>query len=96
MSKETLSFSSNNLETNLNTVSFPKLTKEKSKTLASGITEEELFIALQSMENNKSPGNNGLTKEFCMQFWNEVKAPLLLAIEKVYLVNNSLHRKNKQ
>ena len=31
--KETLSFSSNNLETYLNTISFPKLTKEKSKTL---------------------------------------------------------------
>ena len=52
--KETLSFYSNNLETYLNTISFPKLTKEKSKTLARGITEKELFIALQSMENNKS------------------------------------------
>ena len=86
MSKETLSFSSNNLETNLNTVSFPKLTKEKSKTLDSGITEKEMFIALQGMENNKSSGNDGLTKEFYITFWNEVKAPLLLAIEKAYLV----------
>ena len=31
--KETLSFPSNNLETYLNTISFPKLTKGKSKTL---------------------------------------------------------------
>ena len=38
------------------------------------------------MENNKSPGNNGLTKEFYITFWNEVKIPLLLAIEKAYLV----------
>ena len=37
------------------------------------ITEKELFIALQSMENNKSPGNDGLTKEFYIAFWNEVK-----------------------
>ena len=43
--KET-SFSSNNLETYLNIISFPKLTKEKSKTLDGGITENELFIAL--------------------------------------------------
>ena len=80
--KETLSFSSNNLETYLNTISLPKLTKEKSKTLDGGITEKELLIALQSMENNKSPGNDGLTKEFHITFWNEVKAP----IEKAYLV----------
>ena len=86
MYKETLSFSSNNLETYLNTISLPKLTKEKSKTLDGGITEKELLIALQSMENNKSPGNDGLTKEFHITFWNEVKAPLLLAIEKAYLV----------
>ena len=68
MYKETLSFSSNNLGTYLNTISFPKLTKEKSKTLVGGITEKELLIALQSMENNKSPGNDGITKEFYITF----------------------------
>ena len=36
------------------------------------VTEKELFIALQSMENNKSPGNDGLTKEFYITFWNEI------------------------
>ena len=88
MYKETFSFSSNTLETYLNTISFPKLTKEKSKTLDSGITEKELFIALQSMENNKSPGNDGLTNEFYITSWNEVKVPPLLAIEKVCLVKH--------
>ena len=87
--KETLSFSSNNLETYLNAISFPKLTKEKSKTLDGGITEKELLIALQSMKNNKSPGNDGLTEEFYITFWNEVKVSLLLAIEKAYLVKQS-------
>ena len=38
------------------------------------------------MENNKSPGNYGLTKEFYITFCNEVKVPLLLALEKAYLV----------
>ena len=69
--KQTLSFSSNNLETYLNTISFPKLTKEKSKTLDGRITENELFIALQSMENNKSPENNGLTKKFYITVWKK-------------------------
>ena len=78
--KET-SFSNANLETYLNTILFPKLTKEKSKTLDSEITEKKLLIVLQRMENNKSPGNDGLTKEFHITFWNDVKIPLLLAIE---------------
>ena len=38
------------------------------------------------MENNKSPGNDRLTKEFYITFWNEVQVPLLLAIEKAYLI----------
>ena len=29
------------------------------------------------MQNNKSPGNNGLTKEFYEIFWNEVKNPFM-------------------
>ena len=96
MDKETISFSSNTLETYLNTISFPKLfTKEKSKTLDAGITEKELLIALQSMENNKSPENDGLTKEFYITLWNKVKAPLLLAIEKAYLVKH-LNASEKQ
>ena len=78
--KETFSFSNANLETYLNTISFPKLTKENSETLDGGTTEKELLIALESMENNKSG------KEFCITFWDEVKMPLLLAIEKTYLV----------
>ena len=52
MYKETSSFSSNNLDTYLNAILFPKLSKEKSKT-DGGITEKELPIALQSIENNK-------------------------------------------
>ena len=90
-----MSFSRNNLETYLNTISFPELTKGKSKTLDGRITEKELLIALQSMENNKSPGNDGLTKEFYTTFWNEVKAPFLLAIEKAYLVKQ-LNTSQKQ
>ena len=38
------------------------------------------------MKNNKSAGNDWLTKEFYITFWNEVKVPLLLATEKAYLV----------
>ena len=30
-------------------------------------------MALLGMENNKSPGNDGLTKEFYVFFWNKIK-----------------------
>ena len=55
--KKTLSYSNANLVTYLNTISFLKLANENSKTLDGGMTEKELLIALQSIENNKSLGN---------------------------------------
>ena len=39
--------------------------------------EKELLNALNSMTNNKSLGNDGLSKEFYETFWNELKDPLL-------------------
>ena len=37
------------------------------------------------MKNDKSPGNNGLTKEFCETFWEEIKTPLSNSIRKSFL-----------
>ena len=34
------------------------------------------------MQNNKSPGNEGLTKEFYETFWNEIKHPFMNSIMK--------------
>ena len=43
------------------------------------ITEEELLKALKKNPNNKSPGNDGITKEFYEAFWDDLKTPLLLS-----------------
>ena len=32
------------------------------------VTEKEIYDALKSMENDKTPGNDGLSKEFCEVF----------------------------
>ena len=37
------------------------------------LSESELYMALLDMENNKSPRNDGLTKEFYVFFWDEIK-----------------------
>ena len=43
------------------------------------ISLEEVFNAINSQRNNKSPGNDGLTAEFYEHFSNEV-APTLLEV----------------
>ena len=35
-----------------------------------------LFDYMKSMQNNKTPGNSGLTKEFYKTFQNQLKTPL--------------------
>ena len=39
-----------------------------------------MLKALKSMQNNKYPGNDGLTKEFCETFRNEIKYPVMNSI----------------
>ena len=36
------------------------------------------------MPNNKQPGKNGITKEFYEVFWHDLKAPLLLSVNKAF------------
>ena len=64
------------LEQFLNSISLPTLTNDEKLICEGEITEKELFIALSKMENNKSPGNDGLTKEFYVTFWSELKDTL--------------------
>ena len=37
------------------------------------LTEQEICKSLTSFKNNKSSGNDGLTKEFYCWFWNDIK-----------------------
>ena len=50
--------------------------KEQSQTCEGPVTESKLLNALKIMLNDKSPGNEGLTKEFCKTFWEEIKIRL--------------------
>ena len=41
---------------------------------------------LKKMPNNKSPGNDGITKEFYETFWDDLKTPLLLSVNQAFKV----------
>ena len=47
------------------------------------------------MENDKSPGNDGLSKEFYEYFWNEIKNPFLASIHRAFL-NRELRSSQRQ
>ena len=59
------------------------------------ITERELIGALKIMSNDKSPGNDGLSKEFCEMFWSEVKKPFLSCILHLTKTSNYKIKKKK-
>ena len=78
---ENLSFSKTDLQNYLKTVSNPVLSKEQQDSYEGEITEKELLKALKSMENDKSPGNDGLSKEFYETFWTDIKHFLYLRLK---------------
>ena len=39
---------------------------------------------MKSINNNKTPGNNGLTKDFYETFWSELKTPLMKCTSQAF------------
>ena len=64
----------------LEVIELPKISNDQFLICEKEISENDLFLSLKGMENNKSPGNDGLTKEFYDTFWTEIKGPLLDSI----------------
>ena len=56
----------------IHTVNIPKLTESERDSCEGSLTKNEKWEALNSMANNKSPGNDGLCKEFYVCFFNEI------------------------
>ena len=44
------------------------------------LSEKDFLLVLNSMPNNKSPGNDGLTEGFYEVFWEDLKSPLISKI----------------
>ena len=69
-----------NLEKFLNSISLPTLTNNEKLICEGEITEKD--CSLTNMENNKSPGNDGLTKEFYVIFWTELTDIFMSSIKE--------------
>ena len=67
-------------------VEFPKLTEEARDICDARLTEEELRVALFSMENNKSPGVDGPSTNFYKHFWPLFSDKLLVVYNYAFEV----------
>ena len=75
--KEKLSLLEECIQSFLDKVSLPKLNENQTLKCEGAITECELLEALSSMNNDKSPVNDGITKQFYIKFWDVVKKTTL-------------------
>ena len=60
----------------------PVLTQEQKQDCETEISEKEVIDELKSFSYNKSPGNDGLTKEFFEAFWSELKEQFMNSISQ--------------
>ena len=66
-----------NLTNILKSVDLPCLTNEQKDLCEIELVGKELWNALKSMPDNKTSGNDGLSKGFYEAIWNELEDPIL-------------------
>ena len=66
----------------LRPLSTPTLNNDQINLSEGILTESELYDSMITMKNNKSPGNDGLSKEFYEKFWDDVKEPFINSIKE--------------
>ena len=67
-------------KTFLDTLSLPMLNESETLLCEEALTGKELHAAVMSMAQEKTLGNNRLTKEFYSCFWEELKEPFHTSI----------------
>ena len=67
----------------LNVIGVPKLSEDQVNLCEKHLTEKDSCKSLRSMQIDKSPGNDGLTKEFCETFWDELKEIFVNSVREV-------------
>ena len=59
------------------------INEDQKSNMDAPIENDELKQSLKDLQNNKSPGNDGLTKEFYLFFWNELEIPFKKMLDDV-------------
>ena len=57
----------------LDKVQLPKVNMTEINECDNELSEKESYISLMSMQNNELSGNDGLTKDFFVTFWENIK-----------------------
>ena len=93
--KKNLNTSKEAISSFLENIYLPTLTNEQALECEGIISETELLKALKSIKNDKSPGNDAITKEFCEFFWDDIKNVLSDSIKKSF-ISGELSTSQKQ
>ena len=66
----------------LNTLDIPELSSDQIILCDIELTKKYLYDSMKSMENDKTPGSDGLTKEFYVTFWDDIKATFVSSLKQ--------------
>ena len=66
----------------LNTLNIPNLSTDQAILCDIQLNEKDLYDSMKSTENDKSPGNDGLTKEFYVIFRGYIKATFVSSLNQ--------------
>ena len=77
-------------------ISLPTLNQERKKVYDEEISEQEEIVAMESFSNNKSLGNEGLTKEFYETFWEELKQSFINSLNQAKVSKKLVNSKGTQ
>jgi len=73
----------------------PNISGPDQRILDREITENEVFTTLKTFANGKSPGNDGLSSEFYMRFWPDIK-DLLMGCLQANIINGTMTTSQRQ
>ena len=80
--KPSLKHSTDDINHFLNTLDIPKLSADQIILCDIELTEKDLYDSMKSMKNDKSPGNDGSTKEFYVTVWDDIKATFVSSLKQ--------------
>ena len=75
----------------LHTLNVSKLTESEKDSCKGRLTKKEIWEALNFLANSKSPGNDGLSKEFYVCFFNEIHTYLLNTLNCFFFLRSHDH-----